>query len=29
MRTVTLPRGARVRISALAVGWTSPPLRLS
>jgi hypothetical protein len=28
-RTVTLPRGSRVRISALSLGWASPPLTLS
>jgi hypothetical protein len=28
-RTVTLPRGSRVRISAPSLGWASPPLTLS
>jgi hypothetical protein len=29
MRTIALPRGTRVRLWSPAVGWTSPPLRLS
>ena len=29
LRTLTLPAGARVRLSAPSIGWTSPPLKLS